>query len=100
MARGRGKRLFQTFSSKGGDYSREAINRGTAISKEILYVRAGTPELLDMSASSKRLFYFAGLFNNLLNYARYAVYYMKRVASQSGGLRLIVKTTSLAFCAT
>ena len=35
-----------------------------------------------------------------MNYARYAVYYIKRVASQSGGLRLIVKTTSLAFCAT
>ena len=65
MARGLGKRLFQIFLSKGGDYSREAINRGTAISKEIRYVRAGTPELLDMSASSKRLFYFAGLFNNL-----------------------------------
>ena len=41
MARGRGERaviqvrevsrLFQIFRSKGADYSREAINRGTAI---------------------------------------------------------------------
>ena len=52
---GWGKRLFQIFLSKGGDYSREAISRGTAISKEIRYVRAVTPELLDMSASSNRL---------------------------------------------
>ena len=27
----RGRRLFLIFRSKGGDYSREAINRGTAI---------------------------------------------------------------------
>ena len=27
----RGRRLFLIFSSKGGDYSREAINRGAAI---------------------------------------------------------------------
>ena len=37
MARGgegaiiRGRRLFKIFRSKRGDYSREAINRGTAI---------------------------------------------------------------------
>ena len=32
MTRGSGKRrFFQMFLSKGGDYSREAINRGTAI---------------------------------------------------------------------
>ena len=38
MARGvgggaiiRGRRLFQIFLSKGGDYSREAINRRTAV---------------------------------------------------------------------
>ena len=31
------------------------ISRGTAISKQIRYVRAVTPELLDMSASSNRL---------------------------------------------
>ena len=36
MARGvggtiiRGRRLFEIFQPKGGDYSREAINRGTA----------------------------------------------------------------------
>ena len=27
----RGRRLFEIFPSKGGDYSREAINQGTAI---------------------------------------------------------------------
>ena len=27
----RGRQLFQIFPSKGGDYLREAINRGTAI---------------------------------------------------------------------
>ena len=29
----RGRRLFQVFQSKGGDHSREAINRGTAINR-------------------------------------------------------------------
>ena len=27
----RGRRLFKVFSSKGGDYSKDAINRGTTI---------------------------------------------------------------------
>ena len=27
----RGRRLFQIFPTKGGDYSKEAINRGTVI---------------------------------------------------------------------
>ena len=54
--RGGGGIYFKYFHQRpGGDYSREAINRGTAISKEIRYVRAGTPELLDMSTSSKLL---------------------------------------------
>ena len=52
MARGggggaiiRGRRLFLIFSSKGGDYSREAINRGTAI------IRGNTVSCPALSAS-------------------------------------------------
>ena len=45
MAKGRiirGIRSFQTFLSKGGDYSREAINRGTAV------IRGNTVSLIRM----------------------------------------------------
>ena len=62
MARGGGGRgaiIANTFI-KGG-----RLIEGRLLVDEIRYLRAGTPELLDMSAPSKRLFYFAGLFNNL-----------------------------------
>ena len=38
----RGRRLFQIFLSKGGDYSWEAINRGTAV------IRGNTVSLIMM----------------------------------------------------
>ena len=59
MARGvgGGGRLFQIFSSKGAIIQGRRLIEGRLLFEEIRYVRAGTLELLDMSAPSKRLFF-------------------------------------------
>ena len=54
---GRGD-YFKYFHQRGAIIQGRRLIEGRLLFEEIRYVRAGTPELLDMSASSKRLFYF------------------------------------------
>ena len=62
---GEGGDYFKYFHQRRAIIQGRRLIEGRLLVDEIRYLRAGTPEVLDMSAPSKRLFYFAGLFNNL-----------------------------------
>ena len=55
---GEGGDYFKYFHQRGAIIQGRRLIEGRLLFEEIRYARAGTLELLDMSASIKRLFYF------------------------------------------